>query len=330
MQAIPSIIIAMQALPLDKHPAVLVAPSAEPAEHALFIKVDPQEFSLEACQTLASIGYTVRLFNRTSREFAHVWKGPCQPPFDPRPNKVFMCQPLKRRFDQTFAAHPGDLAPVAQQLNKKVKLDNVRAGDDFNRDTRAMLEAIQKVPGFADNHMVCYLYMTIHPVPGGYDVRANLEDSHHVPFMHIDWAVAAKAMPADRHLVFDDDDASWAVVNSAQFREKRPEVHGGEIIGSAFGMIDTLEVKPCYFVSFGDFADDLYNVRRLIENFDVVFVKRDREFVLPDEFCCLYQWGEGDFNQEEFMRDADGAFTAHHDERFLIVLRKVAPCGYFE
>lgn len=350
MLAVPKIIVEMEVPRHRPNFAVLVAPTGEyehgePDQRDLAIQVKRDELPDNVCLTLAAIGYSVRLFTDTSRDFAHVWKGFRNLPFDPRPNRVFLCQPAKRAFDKTFPAHPDHralaaLTTVSQQLNKKVKRDVVErakvfSGDDANIDTRKMIEAIQSVDDFANDYTCPCLYMTIYAAPGGYDIEVDMEhdaEHHfHVPFMHVDWAVVAKAMPADRHLVYYNRETShWGVVNSMQFRQGRPEIHGGGIIGSPFGMTNTREFKLCYFEPFGMCVDNYYNIARLIANFDVVYVKRDCDFTLPDGFCCLYQWGEGDFYQEAIMCDADGKYTAHSDERFLVVLRKVVPCGYFE
>jgi len=108
--------------------------------------------------------------------------------------------------------------------------------------------------------------------------------------------------------------------------------HGGSSEDSSFGMMDTDEPEPCYFKRRDeDHIDDYFNIIQLISRFDVVYIKEDRDFKLPEEsFCCLYQWPKNkEYDNSVMLHFAQGMYTTELNPRFIVVLRKTVPLGEF-
>lgn len=129
-----------------------------------------------------------------------------------------------------------------------------------------------------------------------------------------------------------EDEVGWKVVESDDFQGRRAVLHGGHREKSSFGLMYVREPKPCYFQPLrGVDVDHHGNVWLLTRMFDVVFVKRDFDFELPEDlFCCLYNWpAQVKFEEHNLLSRALGDYTLAGEKKFVAVLRKTKPLGKF-
>lgn len=252
---------------------------------------------------------------------------------------------------ETFEAYPNHralaaLRTVAQQIGTRVNHEMVERakeahGDHGNRATRQMLKAILGMPGLFPKPRKKFKPVAICSFQNGWQLFELPYDRIPVAFvshMHVDWSIVSKALPANLHLIPDDrrdGQIRWKVIDSATFQGRRAVAHGGHMFGSPFGLMDTEESKPCFFKPCQSLSRDIdhhQNLLTLIRTFDVVFVKHDLDFVLPDDlFCCVYEWpADVPFNAISVAFYGVGRYSSVAEPNFVVVLRKKTPREKFD
>jgi len=209
------------------------------------------------------------------------------------------------------------LSTVTMQLNKLLKQDVIEkakelSGDASNTATRDMIKAF---PTYDKPKLG--VYMSIIQGLNGWCIFRGQAKAR-VAGVHVDWAVVSRALDANhfvvRKLGEEWQDVIWRVVDAKAFRNGEPEP------GTVDDAIDCEEPEFCKFVP--NDANHYRNLMFLTHQFDVVYVKLDLNFKLP-ESCCLYLWPAAvDFDFDQMLVGPRTNLRLDYELGFIVILRK--------